>query len=428
LDVLQASPTFSALPPIVLELLAGRMEERRYRPGEYLMRQGEPGDSLILIAEGVAEVAVTDARGERIVLARPGRGEVVGEMALLTDERRTADVIATGDLKALVLRAEDFRALAARHPVVSVVLTDLAAKRLGSSEFDALRGKILGRYRIVRCLGRGGMAVVYEARGIEHNKRVALKMLSHRLVYDTKAFARFQREADIVAALRHENICSLFDRFAAYGTYFLVMEYCDGPSLDKVVQLSTPLPEEKVRALAGQLAKALAYVHAQGVVHRDLKPSNVLFTSAGTAKLADFGIAKPQDAAALTAEGTILGTPRYMAPEQLGGRPAGKEADIYAMGCLIYTLLTGCEPFEGSDLTEILYQKLTWRLPPRSSFGQPVSSELYDLLCSCLHAEPEKRKVDLSSLSEWAAPVPLGELPLQRPKPPSPDDPTVTLS
>jgi len=409
-DILSSCHAFSTLPPLVLELLASRMEERRYRPGEYLMRQGDPGDGLLVIAEGIAEVVVTDPRGERIVLSRAGPGEIVGEMALLTEERRTTDVVAVGDLKALVLKAKDFHSLAARVPIVNVLLSNLAAKRLGSSEFDALRGKMLHGYRIIQCVGRGGTAIVYEALKSGEKKPVALKMLSHSFVYDTKAFARFQREAGILSSLRHENICNLFETFAAYGTYFLAMEFLEGPSLDRLLRKAGPIGEENVRKIVGQIGKALSYVHSKGIIHRNVKPSNVLFTKLGIAKLSDFGIAKTRLDLGLATKGPLIGAPRYMAPEQLGGKDIDQRADIYSLGCLAYALLTGREPFGGEDFGEVLYQKLTWRLPSRRRIGKDISIELYDFLHASLQREPSKRKVNLSKIANWASPLDLNLL------------------
>ncbi len=409
-DFLAECPAFASLPSIALELLASYMHERPFKTGEQLIRQGEPGDSLIIIVNGRTEVVVHDDLGNTLRLARTGRGEVLGEMALLTNEPRNADVLALTDGVALVLPAEAFKRLAARQPTVSVVLTDLAARRLGSGEFDALRGKVLDRYRIRRCLGRGGMAVVYEAESMEDGRRVALKMMNHRLVYDPQILQRFQREADIVESLRHENIAAMYGRFAAYNTYFLVMEFCDGPTLSEIIGFPREIPEDQVRKIAGQLARALEHVHGNGVVHRDLKPSNVMITRDGTLKLMDFGIAKPDSPSDLTRSGMVLGTPRYMPPEQLGGKPVNTAADVYAFGCLLFTLLTAESMFDGDDITQVLYQKLTWKLPPARAIRKGLSNDLYGLLKRSLATEPEKRTVDWGQLGTWAGPVATAEL------------------
>ena len=427
LEFLSGCPPFTSLPPLVLELVASRMTERRFKKGEKLIRQGEPGSELFVIRRGLAEVIVTDERGVRLTLAMPGQGEVVGEVSLLTEEPRNADVVAVEDLTAYALSADDFHKLVGRHPIMSVLLTDLAAKRLGSGEFDALRGKVLNGYRIRRCLGRGGMAVVYEAEALEKGTRVALKMLNHRLVYDPTVLGRFQREADIVASLRHENIAALYDRFSAYNTYFLVMEYCDGPTLAQVVERGKEIPEAEVRRIVGQLARALAYVHGRGIVHRDLKPSNVMVTRDGTVKLMDFGIARPDVQSDLTRQGMVIGTPRYMPPEQLGGKPVDEKADLYAFGCIAYALLAGDVPFEGDDLAAILYQKLTWRLPPPMEIRSDLAEDLYELLARTLAVEPKERVIDLEALSSWARPVSTEEIFPFSPHPDPGEDSTETV-
>jgi tRNA A-37 threonylcarbamoyl transferase component Bud32 len=404
-DLLSTSWPFSSLPTIVVDLLAHHMEDRPFRAGETLIRQGDPGDSLIVIVEGSTEVTVRDEQGGRLLLARPGRGEVLGEMALLTNEPRNADVVATTDGMALVLPVEAFLRLAARHPIVSVVLTDLAARRLGGSEFDALHGKVLDAYRVTRCLGRGGMAMVYEAEALEDGKRVALKMMNHRLVYEPQTFQRFQREADIVASLRHENIAALYGRFSAYNTYFLVMEFCDGPTLGQIIDLGDPIPEDPVRKIVGQMANALEHVHRHGVIHRDIKPANVMLTREGVVKLMDFGIAKPESPSNLTQKGLVLGTPRYMPPEQLAGNPVDHRADVYALGCMVYALVTGKQLFEGGDLAQVLYQKLTWKMPSANVIRPNLSADLYDVLKRTITVEPAERTIDLHALTAWAGKV-----------------------
>jgi CRP-like cAMP-binding protein len=261
--VLDGIKAFAELPRELLSAMWERMEERSFASGDALMRQQDPGDCLLVLIQGSADVSAHDQDG---VVRRIGEvlaGEVAGEMALITGEERGADVVARENVLALSLDAEEFHRLAHKNPVLGVVLTNLIADRLGRANWDILGGKMLDRYRILQCVGRGGMAVVYEARESDGDRRVALKMMSHRLVYDAAALSRFRQEADIVQRLDQENIARLYDRFSAYGTHFLVMEFLDGPGLDALVKPRRPIHEDLVRPVIGQLSLALTYVHQQ---------------------------------------------------------------------------------------------------------------------------------------------------------------------
>ena len=178
-DALLESQVFRQLGPELHDQLFSRMTERQYEPGETLIRQGDPGDCLMLLLEGEALVLVHDATSSQQI-ARFGKGDVVGEMALLTGESRTADVVADTGVRTLVLEVGAFQELAMQHPELGMVLTQLVADRLGEGSLDGLSGKKVGKYEIGRCLGRGAMAVVYEAQEVDTDQRVALKMMSHR--------------------------------------------------------------------------------------------------------------------------------------------------------------------------------------------------------------------------------------------------------
>jgi hypothetical protein len=216
---------FSLLPAPVVRLIESNMEVRTFEAGEFLIRQHAPGTSLMVLCDGEVEISTSDDQGNRRVLTCTSQVQVLGEMALLTRQPRNADVVALATVRALVLPAEQFHELAGRYPEISEVLTLMLAERLGvPGRDDVLAGKTLDSYRICSRLGRGGMAVVYEARHVENDQHVALKMMSHRLVYDREALDQFQAEADIIQSFDHENIVKLFGRFSAFHTYF----HCDG--------------------------------------------------------------------------------------------------------------------------------------------------------------------------------------------------------
>ncbi|MEZ5965470.1 MAG: protein kinase [Planctomycetota bacterium] len=413
--VLAGCGTLANVTPEVLALVAERCTRKRFAAGDLLLRQGDVGDSLLILVEGHATATVHDGEGKQHALGAFGPGNLLGEMALVTDEKRMADVVANQDGEALVLSTEAFDELVGRHPELGIVLTHLVAARLGEGETDGLGGKVVGGYRIRRCLGRGATAIVYEAEHVDTRGRVALKMLSHHLIYEHGATVRFQREAEVLAGLSHPNIVRVSRRFQAYRTWFLVMELCDGADLE-TLSLNGYRPDDlETRAIIGQLAAGLAYLHARGVLHRDVKPQNVLVTRDGVLRLTDFGLARagvPRQSDALTLPGTVLGTPLYMAPEQMYGEDATPASDVYGLGATVLHLLTGSFPFLGPSLTHIAELKLRPSLPPRRQLGRRrmwrgLSRTVHRLLRTCLQPDPADRRVDLAQLAEWSRPVAL---------------------
>jgi len=442
-DALARCPTFSELPADLFDRFMEHLRERTYTTGEPLMRQGEPGDGLHVMVTGSAVVSLWQNEGTTQASQRIAAfhaGDVVGEMALVTRESRTADVVATGPVKALWLSADDFERLAYRFPELGVVITNLVAKRLGARSLDGLGGKTVGGYRILRSVGRGEMAVVYEATGPVPDQRVALKMMSHRLLYERGAAARFEREAQTLRRLDHDHIARVYACFPAFRTSFIAMEFCDGTDLARLSERCGALPEPVVRGLVGQIAGALSYLHGNAVVHRDLKPSNVMLTRDGQVKITDFGLAKPiapKPGTTITEDRTLVGTPRYMTPGQLAGEEASPESDVYALGLIALELLMGTPPFQVGSFAELVQAKNQFAVPPAAAIGRGVSPELRDVIEHAVSAPPvgsysagasgvgidvsttglysnagvragapARRPVDLDALARWAAPVP----------------------
>ena len=283
------SSPFSILGASTLAELLSVMQLREYAAGDHLIEQGDPAEFLLLILSGMAWARVRDTPKDRPPVGKFSAGDIVGEMSLITDEPRTADVVAETPVRALQLSASDFHVLTERHPDLRVVLTDVMADRLGHAKFDGLGGKDIHGYQVVQCVGRGGMGVVYEALDVTKGTRVALKMMNHRLIYQPNALRRFRREAAILKTLEHPSVARLYECFSAYKTEFLAMEFCPGPTLAEAIRSRGPLGESFVRRLMGHLAVALKYVHGRGIVHRDLKPSNIVLTGRidETARLRD---------------------------------------------------------------------------------------------------------------------------------------------
>ena len=224
--------------------------------------------------------------------------------------------------------------------------------RWEAPEPEALDSTFEGRYRITKLLGRGGMGAVYQARQIELDREVAIKVLPHIMnAADPEALTRFKREATVMARLNHPNIVTVYDSgLNSDGHPYLVMELIDGMDVH-TLRRSGRLNLRVALNLVSQVCHALQYAHGKGIIHRDIKPSNILVTEDGQVKVADFGLAKALEDASqkkeepsLTLPGALLGTPEYMAPEQKDGGPVDHRADIYALGAMLYELLTGAPP------------------------------------------------------------------------------------
>ena len=248
-----------------------------------------------------------------------------------------------------------------------------------------------GRYRVISRVGSGGMAEVYCAEDIQLGRRVAVKLLHERFAQDEEFVERFRREASSAASLSHANIVSVYDRGEWAGTYYIAMEYLDGRSLDSIVREEAPLSPERAIEITEQVLRAARFAHRRGVVHRDLKPHNVIIDDEGRVKVTDFGIARA-GASEITQTGSIMGTARYLSPEQAQGQAVSPRSDLYAIGIMLYELLTGTVPFEGDSVVAIALRHLSE--PPRA----PSTLRPVDL------AEP-RRDRDAGAREEPRAPL-----------------------
>jgi len=253
--------------------------------------------------------------------------------------------------------------------------------------------RILGeRYRIVRHLARGGMAEVFLGRDELLGRTVAIKVLFPELASDPSFVERFRREARSAAGLNHHNIVSVYDFGEDAGSYYIVMEYVDGVTLRDVIRQRGPMdPAEAVR-IATAVATALAVAHAQGTVHRDVKPANVLIAG-GDVKVADFGIARAAADASqgLTQPGMVLGTARYLSPEQARGGAVDTRSDLYSLGMVLYEMLAGGPPFPGRSPVEVATRQLRETPPPPSSHNPRVSPALDALVAKAMSLDPAAR-------------------------------------
>jgi predicted ATPase/tRNA A-37 threonylcarbamoyl transferase component Bud32 len=261
-------------------------------------------------------------------------------------------------------------------------------------------GTALGdRYRLQRELGAGGMATVYLADDLRHQRQVAVKVLRPE-VAESLGAERFLREITTTANLRHPHILPLFDSGEADGHLYYVMPYAEGESLRDRLEREHQLPLDEALRLADEVADALQYAHGRGVVHRDIKPDNILLEN-GRAVVADFGIASAVsrvDAEKLTVVGMALGTPHYMSPEQASGDEVDARSDLYALACVLYEMLVGAPPYTGSNAMQVLVRHATEPVPSLRSSCPSVSAEVAECVERALAKAPHDR---FDSVSEW---------------------------
>jgi tRNA A-37 threonylcarbamoyl transferase component Bud32 len=258
-----------------------------------------------------------------------------------------------------------------------------------------------GNYELLGELGRGGMGVVYKARQKDLDRTVALKMILGSHLASEEQVRRFQAEARVAGRLSHPHVVQVYEAGAVHGQPYFAMQYVEGRGLDQVLAAGPLPPEDAVRLLAA-VARAVAYLHAEGLIHRDLKPSNVLLDGAGRPYLTDFGLARfLERESSLTPSGAIVGTPSYMAPEQAaGGKEVGPRSDVYGLGAILYELLTGRPPFREATPLDTLVQVLEGEptLPRRLNPRLPRELELICL--KCLDKAPERRYPSASALAD----------------------------
>ena len=250
-----------------------------------------------------------------------------------------------------------------------------------------------GRYRVVRELGRGGMAVVYLAEDLKHRRPVALKVMKPEVAHGLGA-DRFLREIEIAARITHPNILPLHDSGQADGLLYFVMPCVEGETLRERLQREGPLGLDEAIRIAREVADALGFAHAQGLVHRDIKPENILF-QAGHAMVSDFGIAKALSTAGgsgLTETGFAVGTLKYMSPEQAaGGTGLDARSDVYSLGCVFFEMLTGAAPFAGSTPPAMLARKVMGPPPRLSEVRRDAPPTLDDVIATALAPDPDTR-------------------------------------
>ncbi len=251
-------------------------------------------------------------------------------------------------------------------------------------------GKTISHYRVLERLGEGGMGVVYKAKDTRLKRTVALKFLPQEFLCDSEAKARFVHEAQAASALNHPNITTIHEIDEFESQMFIVMEYCEGKTLKKIVEKET-LSVKKVLDIGIQVCEGLTTAHEKEIVHRDIKSDNIMLTPRGQVKIMDFGLAKLKGVSKLTKTGTTLGTAQYMSPEQAQGKEVDHRSDIFSFGVVLYEMITGQLSFKGEHEAAIIYSIINETPEPLARFKANVPEGLQRIVNKALKKDRSTR-------------------------------------
>ena len=249
-----------------------------------------------------------------------------------------------------------------------------------------------GRYKVVQEVGKGAMGIVYKAFDPQIDREVALKILRKDRLTDDEFAQRFFKEAKAIGRLSHPNIVTVYDVGQDHGTIYIAMEFLEGLPLDEAIR-DDSLQITEIGSIGAQIAEALDYAHRKGVIHRDIKPSNIILNSDGRIKITDFGVAQIEDLLTLhqTQAGAIIGTPVYMPPEQVNGQSVDGRSDLYALGVILYELLTGAKPFTGENFAAVFASVLSHTPDEPARIVSDISRGQSDLIMKSISKEPDSR-------------------------------------
>jgi serine/threonine protein kinase len=314
-----------------------------------------------------------------------GKGDVVGEMAMLTGEPRSAHVAAETDMQLWGLSRRQFDTIAGENPDLRCFLTELLAERFAGRKLIAER--TIGKYIITDIIGHGGYSVVYKGVHSGLNRPVAIKMMRHNLAMDAEFLSTFRKEAKIIANLNHENIIKVYDIEELFRTVFIIMELVEGETIKELIHREQKIPYPQIVHILIQICQALIYAHQQGIIHRDVKPANMFIKDGDRVKLLDFGLSCTSG----SENHDFTGTVAFMSPEEIEGQSVDQRSDIYALGITTYEMLTGKRPFPEDDLLALLNMHLDQDIPDPAEIRPGIPKKLRQLVLKACALKPDQR-------------------------------------
>lgn len=373
---------------------------------------GPANEELLITTGKYQEITITAFGYEKKVITlgpkdlNPDVYPVGGDVIELKSTLMTKAVFVLLGLGVVGLLAQPIRARLQRLKALEAEKEEQIAffdelKDKATVSKDTVLGQRLGKYLLTHFLGKGGMAVVYRGVTGDHKtgEHVAVKVLS--AVDDGKTVERFKREVQICQKLFHPNIVALHDWGMNDELIYLALELVEGGTLEDRIEWEVGLPLNDGLRIFDEILAGMEFAHAQGVTHRDLKPDNIMMTKNGKVKIADFGLAKLQNIKTVTATGAVMGTPAYMAPEQIQGEPPSPSMDQYALGVVAFQIFTGYVPFDCEDMMQTITKHLIEPAPNPKDFNETLPDGLCQMILRMLEKSPSDRFADLTEVRRF---------------------------
>jgi len=361
-----------------------KMTYRHVKAGKRFLVQGAVEDTAYIIHRGSC-LAIVEKEGQLHPVNHYSAGDIVGGLGILTGEPRRAHVEAETDLDLWVMTKKQFEEMTEKDPDLLDFITELVADRLDSRRPTAYR--TIGKYVATDIIGRGAFSIVYKGIHQPLNMPVAIKMMRHNMVLYPDFLESFYNEAKTIAGLTHDHIVKVYDFEERYRTLFIIMEYVKGDSLKDTIPPLKGISPKLATDFLMQICSALAYAHQRGIVHRDINPTNIIVQPDHKIKILDFGLACP----AGTEDFSSLGTPYYMAPEQIEGDPLDQRTDVYAVGITAFEMATGRRPFPEDDVNALIDMHLTQDIPDPWEIRPDLPAELREFIVKSGRCDPDRR-------------------------------------
>jgi serine/threonine protein kinase len=368
------------------------------KAGERFIKQGDPGDSCYIIRKGSC-VARVEKQGELHTVGRMHEGDIVGEMAILTGEPRSAHVDAETDMKVWGITRDQFDVLVELHPELRMILTEIIADRFNSRKLTAERA--IGKYRVTDILGQGGFSIVYKGVHAGLNMPVAVKMMKHDMAMNADFLSKFHNEAQTIASFNHENIIKVYDFEEQFRTVFIIMELVEGETIKDILAREKILPFRRIIDLLLQICTGLLYAHRHGIIHRDIKSANMYIKDDGQLKILDFGLSAP----AGTENIEFLGSVPYMSPEEIEGEAVDQRTDIYSLGITAYEMVTGQRPFPEDDLLALSEMHLSEDIPDPATLRPDLPEDLRRFIFKACARKPAHRYQNVNEVIQTLQPL-----------------------